>query len=86
MSRLEILYDGELYTVPADEAEYRSHLLDLVTAGGFHWIEVNRGEGRLQPVHLLVGPGIPIAIGALEAGQRSEDALYTGLPSDTDHV
>ncbi|MBF4567489.1 hypothetical protein ITJ57_01820 [Plantibacter sp. VKM Ac-2880] len=77
MSRLEILYDGELYTVPADESAYRAKVLELVSDGGFHWLEVNRGEGRLEPISLLIGPGIPIAIGALEPHPRADDGEYT---------
>jgi len=77
VSRLEILYDGEVYTVPAEEDAYRARVLELVSDGGFHWLEVNRGEGRLEPIGLLIGPGIPIAIGALEPSARADDDVYT---------
>lgn len=63
MIRIEIAYGGQAYSVAVDDpAAFHDHVLQLVSGGGHHWLEVDRGEGALEPTSLLLGPGASIAL------------------------
>ncbi|AWB86265.1 hypothetical protein [Mycetocola zhujimingii] len=63
MKRVEIAYGGQKYSVPnRDIADLRSEIGDALGAGKTHWLEVNSGEGILEPAYLLISPGVPIAL------------------------
>ncbi|WP_424463172.1 hypothetical protein [Pseudoclavibacter helvolus] len=61
--RIELLYQGETFSKLVDEIDsYRNDIRDRVAAGEWFWVRADRGEGRLEPANLLVGPGIGIVI------------------------
>ena len=63
MKRIHVGYDGVVYTVgEADYDELKSTVEEAHRSGSVTWITVNHGEGRPQPVELLIAPGIPIAL------------------------
>lgn len=63
MKRVNIMYDGNQYSVGQADVELIKREIEAAhTAGGPRWITVNYGEGRPQPAELLVGPGIPISV------------------------
>ncbi|MET1051432.1 MAG: hypothetical protein ABWX65_02220 [Mycetocola sp.] len=63
MKRLEIIYGGSKYTIPNRElADVQNEITDAIANGGQHWLEVNSGEGILEPAHLLIGSGVPIVV------------------------
>lgn len=63
MKRIHIGYDGVLYTAGArDYDELKRTVEEAHRDGTVTWITVNHGEGRPQPVELLIAPGIPVAL------------------------
>jgi len=64
MSRMEIVYQGLPYSVSVPDADaFRAEVLESISSGSFRWLQVDRGEGLLEPVTILIGPGIGIAMG-----------------------
>jgi hypothetical protein len=50
MTRIEIVYDGSLYTVAdTDPDELQTRILNAVTRPEPFWLTVNRGEGGSSP-------------------------------------
>jgi hypothetical protein len=63
MSRIEVLYGGQTFTLGAESADEVMRVIgEAITSGGHQWLTVNRGEGRAQTARLLIGPGVPIAV------------------------
>ncbi len=63
MRRIDIGYDGVLYTAGARDYEALKRTVEEAhRTGSVTWITVNHGEGRPQPVELLIAPGIPVAL------------------------
>lgn len=63
MRRIYIQYGGAEYSIGVDDADrLRALILETVTAGKSMWLDVDRGEGRLEPATILIAPGIPIAV------------------------
>ncbi|ARJ06345.1 hypothetical protein B5808_14830 [Cnuibacter physcomitrellae] len=63
MKRIHIGYDGVLYTAGARDYEALKRTVEEAhRTGTVTWITVNHGEGRPQPVELLIAPGIPVAL------------------------
>jgi len=61
--RVDVHYDGMLYTLPGDQLEaVKERVLGAVTGGEPFWLTVNMGEGRYQPADLLVTPGVAISL------------------------
>ena len=64
--RVDVHYDGVLYTLPGDQLDaVRERVLTAVDGGEAFWLEVNIGEGRYQRADLLVSPGVPISLVAI---------------------
>ncbi|MBG6237904.1 hypothetical protein IWX78_000859 [Mycetocola sp. CAN_C7] len=63
MKRIEVLYGGGKYTIPnRDLADVQKEITDAIASGGQYWLEVNSGEGILEPAHLLIAGGVPIVV------------------------
>jgi hypothetical protein len=66
MTRIELHYGGRLSTmggIPLEDAKAR---IAEALATEPHWLEVNEGEGDVRTAHLLLTPGVPLALGASE--------------------
>jgi hypothetical protein len=62
MKRIDVIYGGEHYSIGGrDFDELKREIADGVTRG-VHWLLVNDGEGAPRPAHLLISPGVPIAV------------------------
>ncbi|MFD1713329.1 hypothetical protein ACFSBZ_02490 [Amnibacterium flavum] len=63
MKRIDIIYDGEQYSVgQRDLDEVKGVIERALAGGGPTWLRVNRGEGRPQPAELLIMPGVPLVL------------------------
>lgn len=62
MKRIDIYYGGEHYSVGGRRLEDLRQEVEAGLAAGSHWLEVNDGEGMMRIAHLLVTPGVPLAI------------------------
>jgi len=62
MKRIDIHYGGELYSIGDTSFEDMQQAVDDAVAAGHGWIEVNDGEGAPRTAHLLITPGVPIAL------------------------
>ncbi len=70
MTRVEIDYDGQAYSVRVDEpAEFFDRVRTMASDGGHHWLEVDRGEGALDTTSLLIGPGTRIALTVVQPSE-----------------
>jgi hypothetical protein len=61
VKRSLIHYGGEEYVLGQAPEDVR-RAVDAITANGVGWLEVGFGRGELRPAHLLVAPGVPLAI------------------------
>jgi hypothetical protein len=83
MSRMEIVYQGLPYSIAVEDPdEFRAEVLDSISAGEYRWLQVDRGEGQLEPITLLIGPGIGIAMGTPDG--PSQDTPSSALPQGQD--
>jgi len=62
MKRIDIYYGGEHYSVGGRRLEDLRGEVEAGLAAGSYWLEVNDGEGMMRAAHLLVTPGVPLAI------------------------
>lgn len=62
MKRIDIYYGGDHYSIGGRRLEDLCQEVEAGLAGGVHWLEVNDGEGMMRTAHLLVTPGVPLAI------------------------
>ena len=73
MKRVEVIYGGVKYTIPNRElSDVQTEITDAIAGGSLHWLEANSGEGILEPAHLLIAAGIPIAVVDVMATVHSE--------------
>jgi hypothetical protein len=67
MKRVEILYAGQLYTLPDTEpAIIETQILEAVQSGTPLWLTVNQGEGSLRVSRILIAVGIPVAVTGID--------------------
>jgi hypothetical protein len=62
MKRIDIVYGGEHYSVGGRDFETLRAEIETGLAGGVHWLLVNDGEGAPRWAHLLLTPGVPLAV------------------------
>ncbi|MGP3534879.1 hypothetical protein ACTU3I_08810 [Microbacterium sp. RD1] len=63
MKRIDVVYDGQVYSVGGrDLADLEREIVEGLTAPTPQWLIVNDGEGDRRPAHLLLHPGIAIAV------------------------
>lgn len=62
MKRINIGYEGQMYSVgEADLEELKARIL-AAAQGEPTWVRVQYGEGRPQPAEILLGPGIAVSL------------------------
>jgi hypothetical protein len=62
VTRIDIIYGGHAYSVGQRTLEALRSDVERALAQGSGWIEVNDGEGSPQAAHLLITPGVDLAI------------------------
>lgn len=62
MKRIDIYYGGEHYSVGGRRFEDLRQEVEAGLQKGTFWLEVNDGEGMMRAAHLLLTPGVPLAI------------------------
>ncbi|WP_405373004.1 MULTISPECIES: hypothetical protein [unclassified Microbacterium] len=62
MKRIDIRYGGANYSVGGETMEKLQSEIARGLAGETVWLCVNDGEGVRRDAHLLVAPGVPIAL------------------------
>ncbi|WP_199176658.1 hypothetical protein [Subtercola sp. Z020] len=63
MKRINIIYGGQNYTVSNRELDdLQNEIAIALTSSGVAWLTVNYGEGRRRDAHLLVTPGVDLAL------------------------
>lgn len=75
MKRSLVHYGGEEYVIGEDADEMKSRV-DAIREHGAGWLEVSFGRGELRPAHLLVAPGVPLAI--IDANDPGEISTGSG--------
>jgi len=70
VKRIDVHYDGVMYTVPdGDVDQLKAAVLAVVTGGGEpFWLEANLGSGSYRRVDLLIAPGVSISLSATPTG------------------
>jgi hypothetical protein len=60
---VEVIYAGQTFTIPRRSlADVQSEIDTILLSGVPGWIQVYDGHGARVPTHLLLGPGVPIAL------------------------
>ena len=73
MKRIDIYYDGAMYTLPnADLETVKAQVLHAVTKNEPFWLEANIGAGSYRRADLLISPATTITV--------------TGITGDEDPV
>lgn len=63
MRRVDITYGGTTYSLPRTTVEeVKRTIEDAFAATGPQWLTVNFGEGKPQPVEILINSEVPIAL------------------------
>lgn len=62
MKRIDIGYNGQVYSVGEIGYEELKARIIAAAQGPYEWLTVNYGEGRPQVADILIGPGIPISL------------------------
>lgn len=74
MKRVDIEYLGNSYTLPHTTAEaVRTEIEEGLASAKPFWLEVNFGEGKPQPVALLITPGIGITVADMNVDEETGD-------------
>lgn len=82
MKRIDITYGGEHYSIGGVEFEdLQREVVDGLRTGA-HWLTVNDGEGAPRVAHLLLTPGVPLAI--IPIPGDSPDVPGAGWDDDAD--
>jgi hypothetical protein len=78
MMRIDIYYGGDHYSVGGRQLDDLKREIETGLDGGSHWLEVNDGEGMMRVAHLLLTPGVPLAIVPIPHENGVEpDAVWT---------
>jgi len=60
---LELIYAGQTFRVRGRTLEEsRQDIAGILASGGPGWIEAVDGYGSRSPYHLLISPGVPLAL------------------------
>lgn len=84
MKRVEIDYLGKSYTLPNTTAEHiRAEIEDGLAKNRPFWLRVNFGEGKPQPVDLLITSGVGITVADANVDEVSGDVNVDGNTLDS---
>jgi hypothetical protein len=88
MKRVDIGYQGSSYTLPDTTAQdVRRTIEHGLAEGRPFWLRVNFGEGKPQPVDLLLGTGAGITVADLNVDEISGEILSTeAMPTDLGEI
>jgi len=88
MKRVDIEYLGQSYTLPNTSAEHVRHEVEKGFATGKpFWLRVNHGEGKPQPVDLLLTPGVGLTVADANVDEESGDIVEPrGLFDTETHI
>lgn len=74
MKRIDVVYDGRVYTISGREiAEVQQEVVEAVSSGTPHWLTVNSGEGRYAETYLLVTASTSIAVAPVQIDEVPPD-------------
>ncbi|MCU1437997.1 MAG: hypothetical protein JWP66_1084 [Naasia sp.] len=74
MKRVTIRYGDRDYSIADRSLEaVQREIAEAVESGRAGWIEVNYGEGRPTPAHLLITAGTPLMIHYETSGHTGDD-------------
>ena len=62
MKRIDIYYGGDHYSVGGRRLEDLRAEIEAGLGAGTYWLEVNDGEGEMRAAHLLLSPGVALAV------------------------
>jgi hypothetical protein len=88
MKRVDIEYFGKSYTLPNTSAEQVRHEVEEgFSTGKPFWLRVNQGEGKPQPVDLLLTLGVGFTVADANVDEESGDIVEPrGLFDTETHV
>ena len=70
MTRIDIHYDGVLYTLPDGDLDtIRARVLEAISTNKPFWLEANLGSGSYRRADLLITPGISITFSGITTGE-----------------
>ncbi|QJU55261.1 hypothetical protein SCB71_19735 [Herbiconiux sp. KACC 21604] len=73
MKRIDIIYDGTLYSLGGEEYdELKTSIAAAHDEGRSTWLRVDHGEGRARSAEILIAPGIPISLVAINTDTDAE--------------
>ncbi|MFB8387785.1 hypothetical protein ACFC3F_11665 [Microbacterium sp. NPDC055910] len=63
MKRIDVFYGGRQYSIGGrDLDDLKREVAEGITSDVPRWLVINDGEGAHRPAHLLLAPGIDIAL------------------------
>src|SRR3954454_21712691 len=74
MKRIDVYYDGHVYSVGQRELDDVQHAIAEGQANGGMWLLVNDGEGTRRDAYLWIGAGTSIALVPIPDEQGEEVA------------
>ncbi|WP_368498067.1 hypothetical protein [Herbiconiux sp. A18JL235] len=83
MKRIDIIYDGTLYSVSGEEYEVlKTRIAAAHDEGRATWLRVDHGEGRARSAEILIAPGIPVSLVAINTDGDADEGEDEGDPAD----
>jgi hypothetical protein len=79
LKRIDIHYGSEQYSIGEESLEELHAQIRSALAAGHGWITVNDGEGAPRPAHLLITPGVPIALIPVPEPDGEDEGEYVSL-------
>lgn len=91
MMRVDITYGEASYSLPRTTVEAVKETIEkALNASEPQWMTVNFGEGKPQPIDILISPNIPIALAQVstEDNERSDvpNSEYGTVSDADDHA
>lgn len=81
MQRIDISYGGEHYSTGDRSFEQLSAEIREALSEGIGWIEVNDGDGERRTAHLLITPGVPLALVPVPEGPAHDGTPDEDFPA-----
>jgi hypothetical protein len=78
MRRVDIAYGGNHYSLPRTTVEdVKRTIEEALAAPEPQWLTVNFGEGKPQPVEILIRPGIPLALAQVSTEDNERPEVHS---------
>jgi hypothetical protein len=81
VQRIDISYGGEHYSTGDRSFEQLSAEIREALSEGIGWIEVNDGDGERRTAHLLITPGVPLALVPVPEGPAHDGTPDEDFPA-----